>query len=68
MREVREIFFEEVTMFQLRPEGWVEINWVEGTERQREKEGAPGRMKSILGCLRQDGVWRVPEGTKYQYV
>ena len=43
---VREIF-ENVIMFQLRPEEWAEINWVQGTERSREKEGAPGRLKSI---------------------
>ena len=42
MREI----FEDVIMFQLRPEEWAEINWVQGTERWREKEGAPGRLKS----------------------
>lgn len=39
--------FEKVMMFQLKPRRWAEMNWVEGAERWRKKERAPGRTKRI---------------------
>lgn len=43
---MRDVFFEEVIMFQLRTGGWAEMNWVEGTERQGERE-LQAEMKSM---------------------